>query len=200
MTVIGLTGSSGSGKSSVAALFTRQGFTVLDCDQFARAVLRPDTPCLADIFATFGQTVKNGDGGLNRAALAQIVFADPKELAKLNRIMYPQIITDLQQRLAQLQASGTDCVILDAPTLFESGADGLCDQVIAVIADPKLQIERIAARDHLTIQQATQRLLSQQSNDFYRTRSNHLIENTGSPAELEQQVLQLTQTLKKEKL
>ncbi len=200
MTVIGLTGSSGSGKSSVAALFARQGFTVLDCDQLARAVLRPDTPCLADIFAAFGQTVKNSDGGLDRAALAQIVFADSEKLARLNRIMYPQIITDLQQQLVQLQASGADRVILDAPTLFESGADRLCDQVIAVIADPNLQIKRIAARDHLSVQQATQRLSSQQSNDFYRTHADHLIENTGSPAELEQQVLQLAQTLKKETL
>ena len=173
---------------------------MLDCDQFARAVLRSDTPCLADIFATFGQTVKNSDGGLDRTALAQIVFADPKKLAKLNRIMYPQIITDLQHRLAQLRIDGTDCVILDAPTLFESGADRLCDQVIAVIADPKLQIKRISARDHLTLQQAAQRLSSQQSNDFYQSRADYLIKNVSTPAELEQQVLQLAQALKKEKI
>ena len=91
MTVIGLTGSSGSGKSTVASLLSDRQFHIIDCDTVARAVLRPDTTCLSDIFHTFGQNVKNEDGSLNRAALADIVFRDKKKLEQLNGIMYPQL-------------------------------------------------------------------------------------------------------------
>lgn len=196
MTVIGLTGSSGSGKSSVSALLKEQGFTIIDCDGIARAVLRPDTPCLAKIFETFGETVKNTDSTLNRRALAKIVFTDAQSLEKLNAIMYPQITTDIIALLKQYRQEGQQFVVLDAPTLFESGADRLCDCTVSVLSEDTVRIKRIMARDGLSEEMARARLSSQQENNFYRTRSDYIVENHGTPEELNRQTKALAERIK----
>ena len=191
MTVIGLTGSSGSGKSTVASLLSDKQFHIIDCDTVARAVLRPDTTCLSDIFHTFGQNVKNEDGSLNRAALADIVFRDKKKLEQLNGIMYPQITADIKKQLEELSQQGNRFVVLDAPTLFESGADQLCDITVSVLSEDVLRLQRIMKRDNISIEQAKNRLSSQYPNSFYRERSDYTVENSGSMEYLKRQIDQL---------
>lgn len=197
MLVIGLTGSSGSGKSTVAAMLEKAGFSVIDCDQLARAVLRPDTSCLSDIFRTFGQTVKNADGTLNRRALGDIVFRDKAKLELLNGIMYPRITADIEQLLAEFRERGVRYAVLDAPTLFESGVDRLCDTTVSVLSEDSLRLERIMARDNITLEQAKSRLASQYPNAFYLERSDHTIENSESVTLLERQVQSLIEILQK---
>jgi len=191
MTVIGLTGSSGSGKSTVASLLSDRQFHIIDCDTVARTVLRPDTTCLSDIFHTFGQNVKNEDGSLNRAALADIVFRDKKKLEQLNGIMYPQITADIKKQLEELSQQGNRFVVLDAPTLFESGADQLCDITVSVLSEDVLRLQRIMKRDNISIEQAKNRLSSQYPNSFYRERSDYTVENSGSIEYLKKQIDQL---------
>lgn len=198
MRIIGLTGGSGSGKSVVASLLAKRQFQIIDCDQLARAVLRPETTCLSDIFRIFGQTVKNEDGSLNRAALAAIVFGDQAKLEQLNGIMYPAIIKEIEEELAELSAKGVSYAVLDAPTLFESGADRLCDQTVSVLSEEALQIRRIMERDRLTLPQAKSRLAAQQTNAFYQERSDYTIQNSGSLKALEAQVEKLIEALEKQ--
>ncbi len=196
MKVIGLTGSSGSGKSTVSAMLGTHGFYIIDCDQIARAVLRPETNCLKEIFVQFGETVKNADGSLNRKALAEIVFSSPEQLKRLDAIMYPQITADIRDILSACAKNGEQCVILDAPTLFESGADSLCKQVVSVLSEDTLRIKRIMARDSLTAEEAQKRLAAQQANDFYAERSDFIVTNNGSLQALEAEVAALAKQLK----
>ncbi len=191
MVVIGLTGSSGSGKSTVSQFLLEQGFAVINCDSVARDVVRVGSPCLTAIIDTFGETVRGMDGTLNRRILADIVFHNKNKLEKLNSIMYPQIIADLKEQIRQYQANQTEFVILDAPTLFESGADSLCDCTISVISNDPLRIKRIMERDNIDEAMATSRLRSQHPNEFYTQRSDYVIQNTGSLAQLKQQTQDL---------
>ncbi len=196
MTVVGLTGSSGSGKSTVSSLLRAEGFDIIDCDRIARDVLRPGTACLAAIFCIFGSAVQNEDGSLNRRALADIVFHDRQKLKQLNAVMYPQIKTDINEILKQLAQSGTALVVLDAPTLFESGADQMCDVTVSVLSNDALRLKRIVSRDKIDLELAQSRLASQHSNSFYRDKSDYTIENSGSLEQLKQQVKTLAETLK----
>ena len=196
MLVIGLTGSSGSGKSTVSQMLQEQGFQIINCDSVARDVVRPGSPCLNAIIETFGETVRGIDGTLNRRVLADIVFHDKKKLEKLNGIMYPQITADIRGLLHQYQTSGCDFVVLDAPTLFESGADSLCDCTVSVISNDALRIKRITERDNIEEAMAISRLRSQYPNEFYIRRSDYVIKNIGSLTELKQQVHELVSELR----
>ena len=197
MKVIGLTGSSGSGKSTVSALLREHGFYIIDCDRIAREVLRPDTDCLRRIFGIFGPAVRNGDGSLNRRALAGIVFADPEKLRQLDEIMYPQITADILDILKECRKRGEAFAVLDAPTLFESGADALCDCVVSVLSDDALRIKRIMERDRLTPEEAQKRLSSQQPNAFYEGKSDFVMKNSGSLETLRSEAATLVQKLMK---
>lgn len=197
MKVIGLTGSSGSGKSTVSALLQEHGFYIIDCDRVAREVLRPGTDCLRRIFACFGPAVQNENGTLNRRALAGIVFAEPEKLRQLDEIMYPQITADILDILKECQNRGEAFAVLDAPTLFESGADALCDCVVSVLSDDTLRIKRIMERDRLTSEEAQKRLSSQQSNAFYEEKSDFVIQNSGSLEALKNEAVALVQKLMK---
>ena len=196
MLVIGLTGSSGSGKSTVSQMLQEQEFDVINCDSVARDVVRPGSPCLNAIFEAFGETVRGMDGTLNRRLLADIVFHDKKKLEKLNSIMYPQITADIKDLLRQYQANGSEFAVLDAPTLFESGADSLCDCTVSVISNDPLRIKRIMERDNIEEAMAISRLRSQYPNEFYIQRSDYIIKNIGTLTQLKQQTQELISELR----
>ena len=121
-----------------------------------------------------------GDGSLDRKITADAIFSDIEKLRLYNGIIFPYIIYDI---IGKIKTSGSD-VLLDAPTLFESGLDIVCDEIIAVTADKNKCIDRIVLRDGLTREQAKARIASQNSADFFRKRSDYLIENNGSIDEL----------------
>ena len=196
MLVIGLTGSSGSGKSTVSQMLQEQEFDVINCDSVARDVVRPGSPCLNASFEAFGETVRGMDGTLNRRLLADIVFHDKKKLEKLNSIMYPQITADIKDLLRQYQANGSEFAVLDAPTLFESGADSLCDCTVSVISNDPLRIKRIMERDNIEEAMAISRLRSQYPNEFYIQRSDYIIKNIGTLTQLKLQTQELISELR----
>ena len=196
MLVIGLTGSSGSGKSTDSQMLQEQEFDVINCDSVARDVVRPGSPCLNAIFEAFGETVRGMDGTLNRRLLADIVFHDKKKLEKLNSIMYPQITADIKDLLRQYQANGSEFAVLDAPTLFESGADSLCDCTVSVISNDPLRIKRIMERDNIEEAMAISRLRSQYPNEFYIQRSDYIIKNIGTLTQLKLQTQELISELR----
>ena len=196
MLVIGLTGSSGSGKSTVSQMLQEQEFDVINCDSVARDVVRSGSPCLNAIFEAFGETVRGMDGTLNRRLLADIVFHDKKKLEKLNSIMYPQITADIKDLLRQYQANGSEFAVLDAPTLFESGADSLCDCTVSVISNDPLRIKSIMERANIEEAMAISRLRSQYPNEFYIQRSDYIIKNIGTLTQLKLQTQELISELR----
>ncbi|EWM53859.1 dephospho-CoA kinase [Ruminococcus flavefaciens] len=178
--VVGLTGQTGAGKSTVSKIFASNGFAVIDADQVARKIVEKGTKCLDEIADFFGQGVINEDGTLNRRALAGIVFSDRSKLEMLNTISYPYITGEILRQIRVHSMKGEKLILLDAPTLFESRADDFCEIIISVLADEDIREKRIISRDGLTSEQARKRMNSQLDEEFFRSHSDYIIHNNGS--------------------
>lgn len=193
--VIGLTGQTGAGKSTVSAYLRENGIAVIDADKTARDVVETGSACIADIALEFGCEYINMDGTLNRKKMAKTVFTEKEKLKKLNTLMFPYIIERIQDEIKQLRQKGEPIIVLDAPTLFESGADKDCDYVVSVTADPALRMQRIVHRDNLTQEEAMQRISAQHDEEYYKSRSWKVLENNGSVDELKNQTSALLSRL-----
>lgn len=181
MHILGLTGGSGTGKSTVSHLLQQKGAGVVDADAIYHKLCTECHPMLQKLEQAFGPVIS--EKGLNRPALAKIVFSNSNKLALLNEITTPFI------REASIQAidalSHHELVLYDAPTLFETGADSLCQGVIGVIAAEEIRIQRVMARDTISKEEAFARLHAQPPNSFYQEKCNYIIENNGSLLDLQ---------------
>ncbi|MBE6883232.1 MAG: dephospho-CoA kinase [Ruminococcaceae bacterium] len=187
VTLIGLTGQTGAGKSSVCSIIENMGFIIIDADKVSREVTETDINCLADLVMKFSCGILTENGTLNRKRLASIVFSDPKQLVTLNKTIFPYITARIEKHIEELgQKNKNPIVVLDAPTLFESGIDVRCDIIVSVLAEKDIRIDRIIQRDSLTGKEAMQRVNAQHEDSFYTERSNHIIYNNGGFEELTQ--------------
>ena len=177
--VVGLTGQTGAGKSTVSKVFSANGFSVINADMVARKVVEKGSMCLDEIADFFGNNVINDDGSLDRKALAAIVFSDKAKLETLNTIIYPYITGEILRQIRTLAKNGYKLILLDAPTLFESRADDFCEIIISVIADADIREKRIISRDGLTHEQAIKRMNSQLDESFFVSHSDYIIHNDG---------------------
>ena len=141
--IIGLTGPTGAGKSTIGMLLRKQGFAIIDADKTARQVTEAGSPTLAALCEAFGEDILNEDGSLIRPTLAERAFADQESLEKLNSITHPAIVELIEAEIASLAESGNEKIIVDAPQLFEAGADKLCTFILSVLSDRETRIERI---------------------------------------------------------
>lgn len=197
--VLGLTGGIGTGKSTAAAYLTSRGFTHIDADQIGRDLTRPGSPVLAVLEETFGKSRAHPDrtslllkdGSLDRAGLAGIVFADPHQKARLDGIMFAEILCIIRERIGAAEGP----VLLDAPLLFESGADTLCDAVLLVTADGEARIRRVMARDGASREDVLARIRSQMSDAEKRQKADLVVDNSGSREELFCRLDEALQTL-----
>lgn len=194
--VIGLTGMSGAGKSTACKLFRQAGFDIIDCDQICREIVEKGKPCLNEIVSAFGNEILTDDGALNRPALGKIIFSDSDKRLKLNGIMYPYVSYSIIKRLVY---SNAEYSVLDAPTLFESGMETVCDIIVSVAADKNILIGRIVKRDNIPEELAENRLDSQQDIPFYKERSDFLLMNNGSEEEFFAEVIKTINSIKESK-
>lgn len=170
---------SGAGKSTVCGAFKENGFSVIDCDVIARRVA--DKPeFLAEIGSRFTQKLLTEDGALDRPAVAELIYNDERCRDKYQRIIFPYIVYDIIQEIKRAESD----VLLDAPTLFEAKLDMICKGIVSVCAPIDICAKRIAARDGISGEQAAERLSAQHSADFFRGRSDFLIENNKTVKEL----------------
>jgi len=193
MFVVGLTGGIGSGKSTVAALLAEHGAHIIDCDLLGRLVAEPGGRAYGAIVARFGAGVVAGDGRLDRAALARLVFSDPAALADLNAITHPAIDAEILERLAGLPDDAI--VVLDMAVLTESDlGKGIYEMVVVVEADPLERIPRLVARG-LTEADARARMASQASDADRRAIADVVVANRGDLAQLRAEAGRLWQQL-----
>ncbi|MCQ2459009.1 MAG: dephospho-CoA kinase [Ruminococcus sp.] len=178
--VVGLTGQTGAGKSTVSKIFEQNGFAIIDADKVSRKVVEKGTDCLEEIKDIFGMEVILENGELNRAALGSIVFSDKIKLETLDTIVYPYITKEILKMIQHYSSTDVKFVLLDAPTLFESHSDDFCDLIISVIADADIRKHRIIARDGITDEQAEKRMNSQLSEEFFVSHSDFIIQNNGN--------------------
>ena len=176
-TIIGLTGPSGAGKSVVASVAEGLGFFVVDCDTVARRAVE-DENLLFALCEAFGRDIIK-EGRLDRRELALRAFSSADNTALLNRLTLPVIAEYIEKMI-----EGKSAVLLDAPTLFESGLDKRCDLVVGVLADKDTRRERIVARDSLTERDADARMKAAKTDEFFRFKCDLLLTNDGSLEEL----------------
>ena len=183
--LLGLTGSIGAGKSTVAALLRERGLPVLDADHEARKVTEePET--LAAIEAAFPGTVK--DGVLDRPALAAAAFSSPDKTKILNGITHPQVRARMAALEAEAAAGGASWVVQDIPLLFESGQEKNFDAVLLVDAPLDTRIERVMARSGLTREEILARDSRQMPASEKRKKATITLENDGDLEGLARQV------------
>lgn len=180
--IIGLTGQTGAGKSTVCTFLRQMSFCIIDCDKVAREVTEKGSVVLQKLAASFGSDIILPDGSLNRRLLASRAFSSKDKTELLNKITHPEILNAIKTKIS---ASTYENIVLDAPTLFESGADKLCDRIIAVLCDENKRKDRIVARDNLSLEQADVRLFAAKSNEFFTERADAVIFNDGTLTELE---------------
>lgn len=174
--LIGLTGHSGAGKSTVAALFQKAGYRIIDCDALVHALY--DDPRYAALIAkTFGEEYCE-NGTVDRKKLGALVFSDHHALDKLNRTVSPFILSCVTERIQQAKSEHIPTV-LDAPLLFEYGLERSCDTVIGVIADTEIAVKRLSARDGKQESEIRARLQSQHDQMFFRKNCDYILENNG---------------------
>ncbi len=172
--IIGMTGPTGAGKSSVAAVACELGFKVIDCDKLARIAVEKGTRGLNAVARAFGNDILNADGTLNRKTLAKKAFASKDKTELLNKTLLPFIV-----ELVNNEIGDNNLVLLDAPTLFESGANSICTDTFAVLCDSDTRKKRIMARDGITDMEATLRMNAGKSDEFYKSNTANIIYNNG---------------------
>jgi dephospho-CoA kinase len=194
---VGLTGGIGSGKSEVSKRLAAYGAALIDADVAARAVVEPGTPGLGEITAVFGPQVLLPDGRLNRERLGQIVFADDGALAKLNAIVHP-LVHERTQQLEQ-QATATlgpgGIIVHDVPLLAENGLQNGFDTVIVVDAPDDQRLQRLIETRGMTAEHARERMAAQAGRDQRLAIADIVVDNSGTLADLDQQVAEVWSVL-----
>ena len=179
MTVIGLTGPTGSGKTTALGVLEEMGFTVVDCDAVYYRLLKTDSVLRAELTAAFGP-VFLPDGTLDRPTLGKLVFEDPKAMDRLNAIVFPAMGRAVEESIGDCRGRG---VVVDAINLIESGLGRLCGVTIAITAPPEVRLRRIMERDGIGEEYARGRIAAQKKDSFYRKHCTFLLENRAGSRE-----------------
>ncbi|MBL4814466.1 MAG: dephospho-CoA kinase [Shewanella sp.] len=186
--LIGLTGGIGSGKTTVANLFAELGIELVDADIVARDVVAIGTSGLNQIAAHFGKQILNQDNSLDRAALREIIFSQPKERHWINDLLHPMIRTEM---LNQLAATSSPYTILIAPLLFENELDRLVNRTLLIDISPEQQQKRTVHRDAVTHEQVEKIISSQAPRAEKLLKADDVIDNHGEISALKSKVIAL---------
>lgn len=177
MKIIGITGNSGSGKSTISKMVQDKcNGIVIDADKIARNMACADSNYLKEIANVFGTDIISNNK-LDRKKMADIIFNDKIQKEKMDKITFKYVVNEIKLRI-NLAKEQYDCIILDVPLLFESKLNELCDYTIGVIAKEEDKICRICKRDNINREKAIQRINSQPSDEFYINNCDYIINNS----------------------
>ena len=179
--IIGLTGQSGAGKSTASKYIRDIGIKVFDADKLVKEIYDDsNSTCLKAVCAVFGSDLIK-ENSLDRKLLAQRAFSSKENTKLLSNIVHPFVTAKFLQELKETDA---DMVVYDAPQLFESNFDAVCDCIISITADKALRLERICKRDNISVELATMRMNVQLDESFFVENSDYVIENNSTENEL----------------
>lgn len=177
MKIIGLTGLTGAGKSTVAQKLMAYGCYHIDADRVARDVINNNENVKNKLKERFGDDVVNTDGTTNRPVLASRAFADEQSTNDLNAITHPAVTGEIKSIIKDMKEVGYRGIIIDAIALFESGEDALCDFTVAVVAPEDIRLERIMKRDNITKEKALERINAQKDESFFTSKADFVLWN-----------------------
>lgn len=193
MLVIGLTGGIASGKSTVSDYLRQLGAVIVDADKVGHEAYLPHTDAWREVVAAFGRQILGPDEQIDRPRLGQIVFSDPKAMARLNEITHPKIRSMVAERLEALRRDGVKVAVLEAAILIEASWSDLADQVWVTWAPEEMAIRRLMERSNLTEEQARARLASQMPPAEKIQYADVIINNEGTFEQVREQVVALWQ-------
>lgn len=186
--VIGLTGGIASGKSTISAMFTDLGITVIDADIEARLAVEPGEKAYNDIVSHFGTEILADDRTINRPKLGEIIFNNEEKRLLLNSIVHPAVRERMAQKRAKAEEANEKAVVLDIPLLFESKLTGLVEKIIVVYVDEKTQLERLMKRNGFSEEEAFSRIKSQMPLKDKVSLADAVIDNSDSIEQSRQQL------------
>ena len=189
MHIFGITGTTGSGKTSVLEAFRRKGALLLDCDRLYHDLLETSEGMLRELEDRFPDAFEKGR--LVRKKLASIVFHNEATLADLNAITHRYVCEDVKRQLRAHAMSGGQIAVIDAVELISSGLGALCDCTIAVLAPETERMKRIMMRDGLTEEQALERIRAQKNDAYYRENCTYTVLNDGTFEQLSEKINQI---------
>ena len=186
MLVVGLTGGSGSGKGYLSSLLNDDDICIIDTDKVYHKMISVPSACVEALVAAFGENIRSDSGGINRAELGSIVFSSKEKLELLNSIAHGFI----REKCSEIMSDcGAKIVLLDAPVLFESGFDSMCDLTVGVVASEETRVQRIVKRDMISLDKAYARIRNQHSDEWFREKCDIVIENDGGELKCKAQEL-----------
>ncbi len=183
--IIGLTGQSGSGKSTIASIIKQHNIEILDCDEIAHKNMEPEGIAYNEIVEYFGKEILNSDNTINRKKLGNIVFNDKNKLNKLNEITHKHIYNYVKKAVSESKKT----VIIDAPLLFEAGLDSMCESIWAAVCDESIRLERVMKRDNISAEAAKIRFKNQKSSEFFKKNADVIFDNSGDIKTIKERVI-----------
>lgn len=197
MLIVGVTGSFGTGKSTVSAMLKSYGAVVIDADEVTKAIIEKNGKCYKKVAKLFSGAILPS-GKLDRRVLAEIVFNDPRELSKLTKVLYPEAFKQIKQQIKKFKDK--DLIVLDVPLLFEAEWDRLSDINIVVTASKKVQLIRLKNKWGLSDKEIRLRLKAQMPLSQKKQRADIVINNNESLEKTQQQVKAIVERLKRIKV
>ncbi len=195
MLLVGLTGNIGSGKSTVAQLFSERGATIIDADVLARRAVEVGTPAFRAIVERWGTSVLAADGAIDRAALRRVVFSDSQQLEQLNSIVHPAVERMRVALVEQARQRGDRVVVCDIPLLFEKKMTGKFDRIVLVDAPRPVRLERLVRDRGLRETEAMDMIVAQMPAELKRARADFIVDNDDTLAALDRQVADVWSSL-----
>lgn len=182
MTIIGITGPTGAGKTTALNELEKLGGVIIDCDAVYHELLKSDLTLQGELQSRFG-VLTDENGVFDRKKLGGVVFHDPAALADLNAIAHRHVVDAVKVILAQAEQEKIPAAAIDAIALFESGLADLCQATVAITAPADIRVERIMAREGISREYAQSRVNAQNPEEFYTSRCQHTLRNDCASAQ-----------------
>ncbi len=183
MKIVGITGGSGSGKSTVMRMFERLGAYTIDADEIYHRQLETNSDMKKAIISRFPDAAP--EGVIDRRKLGALVFTNKDEMSALNAVTHKYVLTIIRRMLEAASRQGVRMAVIDAILIIETDLDRYCDYIIGVTATPEVRAERISLRDGIELEYALERISAQKDDSFYRMHCDCIIENNGEGKEVE---------------
>ena len=194
MLIIGLTGKTGAGKTTVASYLKEKGCYIIDGDIIARQITEKDSDILPILQKAFGKDILDENGELIRKTLAQRAFSSKENTNLLNSITHPEIKRRCENEIAFAEDNGYKVAVIDAAAILEGNCKDLCEKIVVVHADEDTRLERILQRDAITKEQAMTRINAQKDDEYYFSQADIIIRNH-PPYNIEEEFLKLEELI-----